>query len=220
SEEPENFYHACGRLKIKMPAISADARQHFDGADRLSRDGRFDDAIAECGKAIAANAIFPEAFSLRAGAYVQKKQMQEATDDYSKAIEQNPYHRDYYIDRGNTRPRKDLKDYELAIADFGKAIELDPECAEAYDSRGECYRSQTKGPEALADFHKATELDPGNGEYLYHEALQLEDLLRKKEALADYNKYVELSTAQGAEGDFPRLALVRKRIAALEGAAK
>ena len=53
-----------------------------------------------------------------------------------------------------------LGDYRGAITDSNKAIELDPNRANAFDSRGEVKSKLGDYKGAISDFNKAVELDP------------------------------------------------------------
>lgn len=64
----------------------------------------------------------------------QKKEYQEAINDYTKAIEINPDYADAYFYRGCAKHK--LKNYRGALADFSRAIQINPNYVDAYYYRG------------------------------------------------------------------------------------
>ena len=89
--------------------------------------------------------------------------MSKAISDYSKAIEINPNHGDYYFNRGNAE--KDKKDFDAAINDFTKAVQLNSKDAESYKCRGDVKQEKSDLNGALTDYKQACVLDPGNNDY-------------------------------------------------------
>ena len=61
----------------------------------------------------------------------------EAIDDYSKAIEIAPNKSEAYINRGDVKVSQEK--YDDAIADYSKAIEISPSNSKAYNNRGNTY---------------------------------------------------------------------------------
>lgn len=79
-------------------------------------------------------------------------QYEQATTEFSKAIELDPYYTEAYNNRGTAYHY--LGEYQQAIADYSKAIELDPSYPAPYYNRAYIYRIQGKKAEAIADFEK------------------------------------------------------------------
>ena len=73
----------------------------------------------------------------------------KAIDDYNKVIELNPNDATAYHDRGLAYKRKGKHD--KAIQDFNKTIEI-KDFAEAYYTRGECYRQRNDFSNCANDF--------------------------------------------------------------------
>jgi len=62
-----------------------------------------------------------------------------------------------YLDLGN---KYRFEDNDKAIAAYNEAIRLDPDYAEAYDSRGSVHYFMGDHDKALADYNEAIRLDP------------------------------------------------------------
>jgi tetratricopeptide (TPR) repeat protein len=88
------------------------------------------------------------------------EKINEAINDFTKAIELNPnYARAYYC-RGLIY---EGRDYDKAISDFSKVIEINPNDALAYNCRAMMYYSKHEYDKAWQDVHKAEAL--GYSEY-------------------------------------------------------
>ena len=90
--------------------------------------------------------------------------LEEAIENYSKAISFNPEYATAYLNRSSAYLGQ-FK-WDLALADINKAIELDPKISgKAYYNRAGIYNLRNQWDKALADYKIATELRSN-----YHEA--------------------------------------------------
>jgi tetratricopeptide (TPR) repeat protein len=96
------------------------------------------------------------AYYNRGNAYADKRDYDQAIQDFTKAIELNPRNGVVYYNRGVAYGEKGQDDQ--AIQDFTKAIELNPRFAEAYYSRGSAYGEKGQHDQAIRDLKKACEL--------------------------------------------------------------
>jgi len=126
---------------------------------------QYDQAIADCNKAIELDPKLAALYLNRGNAYKGKKHYDQAIADYNKAIELDPKFALAYINRGRTYSGK--KQYDQAIADCNKAIELDPKYALAYAERGDAYYYKKQYDQAIADYNRAIELDPKDASSYY-----------------------------------------------------
>jgi tetratricopeptide (TPR) repeat protein len=126
----------------------------------LAGRGKYDEAIADLDKAIAANATVAAAYSDRGMAYAGKKQFAKALTDLSKAIELTPGEGDGYAIRGSVYAMSG--DNEKALADLNKAIQMNPRAITALFNRGKVYVSMKNAASAKADFNAVLTLDPNN----------------------------------------------------------
>lgn len=135
-------------------------------------------------------------FSERAKLKVEKKEFTEAIEDYSQAVNINPWNAEYFRLRGECFIK--IHDYDRALADYTRAIELNPDNPEYYYERGNAYLGRERySPEfvlkivksfasiffktsttpdfetidtrkAKQDLSKAKSLDPTNLKYEIH----------------------------------------------------
>ena len=98
----------------------------------LIEEGRYDEAIAECNKAIELDPNMAGAYVNRSFAYSKKGEFDKTIADCNKAIELDPNLADAYNNRGIAYYNKG--DYDKAARDFKKAIMLNPENAKAYNN--------------------------------------------------------------------------------------
>ncbi len=132
----------------------------------------------------------PLAYYNRGLSFMNENKLNEALQDYNKAIELKPGYNEAYVNRGNIE-RGNGK-YEEALNDYNKAIEVRPDFAIAYFNRGILYMNQQKNDEALSDFTKAIELKPtyykaySNRGVIYNNAKRYEDAIR------EYSKAIEI----------------------------
>lgn len=73
-------------------------------------------------------------------------------------IQQNPDSAQNYNNRGLLYAQ--LKQYDLALADYNRALALQPDLAKIYNNRANCYAAMGHMPAAIADYETAIDLDP------------------------------------------------------------
>ena len=111
----------------------------------------FDKAIDDYNKVIELNPNDATAYHDRGLAYKRKGEHDKAIQDFNKAIDINPkiawlvYH-----NLGLVYVNKE--EFDKAIEYFTKTIEIKPDYAEAYYTRGECYRQRNDFIKCANDF--------------------------------------------------------------------
>jgi serine/threonine protein kinase len=127
----------------------------------------------------------------RGANYRKQGRLDEAIENFNKAITLDPNTAINYSERGSIYYDQDNQN--KALDDFNTAIRLDPKLAVAYNNRAYVYYNKGKKKEALEDFNKAIELEPelavsynGRG-IIYHERNE------NQKALDDYNKAIEIN---------------------------
>jgi Tfp pilus assembly protein PilF len=134
----------------------------------------------------------PEAYFLRAGALLANKQVDNALNDYSKAISLAPTYYMAYIERGAAFIEKGL--FDQAIEDENKGIAQYPGHAKAYAIRGAAYFGKGDLDQAFKDFNKALAINP----HLVKALIGRGDVYRSRgtaeKAIADYSQALERIT--------------------------
>ena len=147
-----------------------DAYAYFKRADVKCELSQYEAAIADYSEAIQLKPDLSQAYKGRGDARRKLGQFDTAIVDYDKAIQLSPDAVTYY-DRGYIkgqlgRHESAIRDYSDAIrinpddanTDCTNAICLNPNYAEAYDTRGKAKVLLGRTQEAKADFQKALEL--------------------------------------------------------------
>ena len=86
--------------------------------------------------------------------------IEEAVDDFTRAVALNPDYAWAVAERGKTYRK--MGEYDKALADFDQAIELKPDYNWALAGRGETYRLIGEKEKALADFDQALDNNPND----------------------------------------------------------
>ena len=133
------------------------AIHHFK-ADGCIIRRQWDEAIAECDKALEINHKFAMGYVDRGIAHVGKREYGRAISDFNKAIEINPRLSGFYLSRGIVYSYKG--EYDKAISDFNKAIELNPRYAKAYNNRGIAHAIKGQYEKTISDYNTAIEINP------------------------------------------------------------
>ena len=103
--------------------------------------------------------------SVKGQVCMEEEQFEDAVRCFTKAINLDPKHIDYYTQRGEAFMR--LCDYQSAILNYKKACILDPDNPQHYNRLafiyyfyGQCLFDQKLFPEALESFSRAAEMRP------------------------------------------------------------
>ena len=116
--------------------------------------------------------------------------LQDAINDYTKAIEINPDYFKAYNNRGFAYGTQGL--INKAIADFTKAIELKPDYADALINRGGTYFQLKIYDKAIDDFTKAIEIEPEFATTYYNRANVYSSIGDFENAINDFTKATKL----------------------------
>jgi tetratricopeptide (TPR) repeat protein len=150
----ENAIAACARLAEnrglgrRNRAIALGNR----GA-ALKQLGRYDEAIADLGRAIDLDAGNPQYYCQRGDVRLRTGANNEATADYTMAIGQSP--RLLWAYRGRGQAYLALGDGEKALADFNEAVRLKPEAFSLLVLRGRANNLVKNYDAAIADLTQA-----------------------------------------------------------------
>ena len=104
----------------------------------------------------------------RGSAYAQGGNYEDAVNDFTNAIDNDPNFADAYYSRGRALGR--LGKHEQAITDFSKTIDLNPGNANVFADRGVAYGSLGQHKPAILDFTQAISLNPNFAGAYYNRA--------------------------------------------------
>lgn len=92
----------------------------------------------------------------------------------------------YWFEKGDT-----AKDNNLKILYYTKAIQLNPQCAPAYNNRGNVYRELGIYHKAILDYTKTVQLDPQNALAYHNRGNIYHKIGRYEDAIQDYDKTIQ-----------------------------
>jgi tetratricopeptide (TPR) repeat protein len=196
-----------GSLALAARAENSEAERYLGEALGNTWNGKYDEAIANFGRAIALDPKYVLAYANRSCAYEMQGKFNLALADINEAVELAPRYSGAYLVRGGIY--LDLKDPQKALPDFDRAIGLRP-MPVMYYRRGETHFALGQYDLAIKDFSQAlspTDLPtPQNPDILdqstvaidlqkelpyYYRGLSYQRLGRSAEALADLSKAAE-----------------------------
>jgi serine/threonine protein kinase len=126
----------------------------------------------------------------RGANYRNQGRLDEAIENFNKAITLDPNTAINYSERGSIYYDQDNQD--KALDDFNTAIKLDSRLAIAYNNRAYVYYNKGKKKEALDDFNKAIELEPGLAVSYNGRGVVYHDQNEEQKAIDDYNKAIKI----------------------------
>ena len=162
----------------------------WDKATEYVKEGKYDEALIECNKALAINSNDANAYYQRSVCYFRKDNLDQAIADCNKSIELNPNFANVYFARGTVYVKKG--EFNKAISDANRAIQLNPNFAEAYNLRGNAYRKKGDIDKAISDLNKSIEIDPNGAPTYHNRALAYQKKGRLDQAILDSSRAIEL----------------------------
>ncbi|MEA4936183.1 MAG: tetratricopeptide repeat protein [Paludibacter sp.] len=189
-------YERTGNYKAAIDDIEKYRKMKPQNTDLLYEKGRIMLAMKDTVEAmnnfdqlIMADSTAPIGWSARALLKLQRKDMQGAYQDYSKAIQLKTNYFGDYINRGIINVES--KRYMEALSDYGQAIKMEPNSLAAYMNRAILRSNLGDDNNALSDFKKVLQMDSSNMEARYSKALLEIKLRNFKNAIADFNIIIE-----------------------------
>ncbi|HWW19556.1 MAG TPA: tetratricopeptide repeat protein [Steroidobacteraceae bacterium] len=131
----------------------------------------FQQAIALCDRAIAADPSRAEGYYKRANALKDLGQLDAAITGYNQAIERKPDYAYAYCNRGFVEHRKGCVD--AALKSFDRAIELDPDDAFPHYNRAMALQDCQRWNEAIASYDRAIAANPEFADAQFNRAMAL-----------------------------------------------
>ncbi len=135
------------------------AEEAMKNGTALIRQNKFDDAIVQFNKVIAADPKSAVAYYNLGVAYDRKSDLTQAILHFTKAIEIDQAFMDAYHNRAGAYYKKGA--FDKAIADYNKAIEIGPDSADCHYGLGLVYSKKNDLDKAISEYTKAIKLRPG-----------------------------------------------------------
>jgi tetratricopeptide (TPR) repeat protein len=166
-------------------------------AEALFQSGRFDEAIAECQKALRIKPDFAAAHIDLGAALVENQRggdgarrqngaVDEAIVHYRRALQIKPDFAQAHSNLGTALLLKGQVDE--AIAHYQKALEIDPNFAEAQYSLGNAFLAEGEYSESIAAYEAAVSIRPDYFEAHYNLGRVLATIGKTGEALDEFNE--------------------------------
>ena len=162
-----------GQETVWDQIMAAQAMRGMRQGHRYIEEKRYDLALQEMQRAVAADPKNPTGYMLLGVAQYWNGQVDESISSYRTALGLDPSSAQAYLLLGISYAWKG--DAPSSEAAFRKATELDPARADAQMNLGSILETRGDVPEALAQFRKAVDLDKKNPLYRF----QLGQLYRK-----------------------------------------
>lgn len=118
-----------------------------------------------------------ERYKNEGNALVKAEKLEEAINNYTKAIELNAHNAVYYCNRAAVYSK--LGNHHQAIKDCHTALSIDPMYSKAYGRLGLAYSSLERHKEAKESYQKALEMEPDNESHRNNLQLAEEKLARQ-----------------------------------------
>lgn len=131
------------------------------------------------------------AYNNRGVAYMEADHLQEAQQDFKKAVALNPKYPDGYLNIGILNYKK--KRIDDALQSYNTAIALKPGYFDAYLNRGFTFLQTGRYVEALSDFEHALKLRPRNADAYLNRGLAYSRMGKMQEAISDLDEAIHIS---------------------------
>jgi tetratricopeptide (TPR) repeat protein len=136
------------------------ATEHFEQASKFYSQGRYEETLAACDRALAIDPQMADAYRRKGWAYWQLGKFESAVEEFARAIEleaDDPMHFN-----GRASALYNLERYDEALRDADRAIALKPDYVNAYINRGLIRKARGENDRAARDLEQAVRLDPSN----------------------------------------------------------
>ena len=130
-------------------------------------------------------------YNNRGFARMEAGHLQEAMEDFRKAIALNPKYPEGHFNIGFMNFRQ--KYFEEALQSYGKALELRPDYITAHLNRGVALLQMGRPVEALSDFERIIQLSPKNADAYLNRGITYSRLGKIKEAINDLDDAIHIN---------------------------
>ena len=157
----------------------------------LNEQGKFDEGITYCQKAIAIHPNFIEVHNNLGTAYMNKGMFDEAISEYKKALAIKPNYAEAHCNLGVVYGNKKM--FDEAISEYKKALVIKPNYAEAHCNLGVVYGNKKMFDEAISTFKKAIAINPDYAKAYYNLGSAYANKGMMDDAISEYKKTIGLN---------------------------
>jgi tetratricopeptide (TPR) repeat protein len=157
----------------------------------LINQGRVEEGMEHCHKAIQINPANFEALGNLGYAFAARGQFDEAIKYYRQAIQINPIFFKTLYNLGNALAAQGR--FDEAIKNYYKAIQINPNFSEALDNLGNALADKGRFDEAIKCYRQALQLNPNHCEAWNNLGLALAARGRFDEAIENYRQALQLN---------------------------
>jgi len=131
------------------------------------------------------------AYNNLGSAFLRKKQLDKAIEQFQKALEINPNNAGAHNNLGDALSQKGRIDE--AIEQFQKALEINPNFAEAHSNLGNALVQKGLVNEAMIQYEKSLEIDPNYAEAHYNLGVAFVKKGQVNDAIEQFQKALEIN---------------------------
>ena len=176
---------SCQNVKEKTWMENADKYMYSDP----------DAAIGYCTQALKIDPANPTAYCIRGICRNNKRQYDQAIEDFMKAIRLLPNYSNAYCNMANAYFGKE--DYAKALSSFNKGVETDPRNKYAFKMRADFYILQKYFEKAIMDYTAALKLDAGMAEAYGNRGAAYIQVGNFRAGIQDFEKAIIHNPADG-----------------------
>ncbi|MDY6879651.1 MAG: DUF898 family protein, partial [Thermodesulfobacteriota bacterium] len=126
----------------------------------------------------------------RAWIYASQGNIEQAVNDYSKAIEIDQTFSDAIYNRALLYIT--MKQYDLALKDLSRVLKAEPRAVDALCNRGNVHYEKGEKDLAIQDYNKGLTISPADGDLYFNRAVVYLSQGKEKEASADMERAADL----------------------------
>lgn len=196
---PDDEYALLGQARVDLVEADRFLKLKPESADYDKRlelaEAVYERVLERCGRIEQANAALSDVWYIRGLVYQKSPKLKDAKkalaayDKYLASRRDSP---SAFHNRGDAR--KDLGDYDGAIADYSEALSINPEFIWSMRNRGYLlYRYKNEPEKALVDINRAIELAPDNYWSYVDRGAVYGGMGKYARAVEEYKKALKLS---------------------------
>lgn len=156
----------------------------------LFQQERYADALSAFNQVIRIDERIPDAWLNRGATKLMLTDSTGALNDYTTAINLNPFSANPYVRRGSLYAQQ--KKYPLAINDLNMAISIDSLLPQAYFTRALIHYYQKQLNQSLIDLNKVLQLDSRNTLALFNRAIINYEIGNQERAIDDLTRLASI----------------------------